>query len=102
MADILSAAPVQPHPSGMEENLWALHDVKFWRIDGSLRSVENSSEARVFGGGRTSVNAAYEGFLVETRPSTTTITNQENRRLAMGQSARRVRPAHAIMRTKRD
>lgn len=60
MSDDRSVPPVQPHPSGVEENLWALHDVKFWRIDGSLLSVENSSEARVFGGGRTSVNATYE------------------------------------------
>lgn len=60
MADTLSAPPVQPLAPGIAETLWALHDVKFWRIDGSLLSVENSSEARVFGGGRTSVNATYE------------------------------------------
>lgn len=60
MSDDSPVMPVQTSPLGTEENLWALHDVKFWRIDGSLLSVENSSEARVFGGGRTSVNAVYD------------------------------------------
>jgi hypothetical protein len=60
MPDELPATQAQTNPSGVEENLWEVNGVKFWRIDGVLLSVENSTDARVFGGGRTSVNAIYD------------------------------------------